>query len=278
MHAFFLKKPKTNTTKTAHQQAIDDAIHHLLDAGKRLSDKGLTNQHSLLSLRVISPQNAYMVSISPTAQSKPLDELTAQDIGVWQLNDLKVVDPNTGKPANKTLSRQHKLPKQSMQALHARIFSKRMDVGGIFVSGGQFSQALSLVDKPMPAIFDEQVRQIGNGITTLRLKNNQLTRDAKKCLTNSDNAYLMSTQSSAKTIDEQVRPLILGITHERVVFNAELLEKCAKAYVLASATGKSVTQVPFYVRFIAHRRKLKDQAYAADCYQQGNLPTGFTAY
>lgn len=237
---------------------------HLLEAAQRLYAKGLSDANSSLSLRVVASGTPCFASINPKALSKGFNKLTEADIGIWQIKDLKPIT-----------SHSEKLGKQEVAALHAQIFAIRGDAGGVFVSGARFTQALNLVKKPMRGIFDEQVRQIGLSTKRLALKNHQLTRQDKKLLNKLDNAFLLTP---VKPSAEPMGVLILGVTHERVVFNAELMEKCAKAYVLASATGKPVTEVPFYVKLIANKRKLKDQAYTAECYAKGDMPTGFTAY
>lgn len=230
---------------------------HYLTAAKRLYEKGLTDKQSVLSLRVVTTGKASFVSLKPTAIGKPFNQLTVSDLGTWSIKGLAPIN-NTDLVLEKT----------SPQAQHAQLFALRADAGGIFVSGAKFTQALNLVDDPMPGIFDEQVRQIGLSTKRLMCKKNKLSSADKKLLSKMDNAFLLPHHQT----------LIMGVTHERVVFNAELMEKCAKAYVLASATGKKIRQVPAYVKLIANQRKLKDQKYTAECYQKGEMPTGFTAY
>jgi ribulose-5-phosphate 4-epimerase/fuculose-1-phosphate aldolase len=70
----------------------------------------------------------------------------------------------------------------------------------------------------------------------------------------------------------------IGTTPERVVFNAELFEKCAKAFVVAEASGQRIQKVPRWVRFIADGRLRKDQKRAADSYAAGRIPEGMNAY
>lgn len=229
----------------------------LLDSAKRLHTKGLTDASSLLSLRVVATGEPCFASINPSAIGKAFDKLTENDIGIWSIKNLTPVDDHS-----------ETLGKSTPQALHAQVFAERGDTGGIFVSGGTFTQALHLVKEPMAGIFDEQVRQVGLSVKKLTAKKYRLNRADKKLLANHDNAFL--------TGDKQA--LILGVTFERVVFNAELIEKFAKAYVLASATGKTVSQMPFYVKLIANKRKLSDQKRTADSYQNGEMPSGFTAY
>ena len=235
--------------------------NQFLESAQRLQTKGLTDKNSLLSLRVVATGEPCFASVKPSAFGKSFDKLTENDIGIWHIKTLIPAD-----------SQSEKITKTSPQALHAQILTERDDIGGVFASGGTFTQALNLVDEPMMGIFDEQVRQVGLSVKQLPLNKNRLTRAAKKRLGNHDNAFL--------TVDKQqpAQALVLGVTFERVVFNSELIEKCAKAYVLASATGKTVTQVPFYVKLIANKRKLADQHRTAESYAKGEMPSGFTAY
>jgi ribulose-5-phosphate 4-epimerase/fuculose-1-phosphate aldolase len=153
------------------------------------------------------------------------------------------------------------------RSLHAMVYRTRSDTGSIAHLHPQWASALRLLDRPMPAIFDEQVRQLGRSLKRLPYSEPALGREAIALLKDHDNAFLYGDGV-----------LCLGVTRDRVIFNAELLEKCAKAYVLASATGRKVGTVPLFVREIAHSRMLKDQKKAAAAYARGEVPTGFTAY
>ncbi len=74
------------------------------------------------------------------------------------------------------------------------------------------------------------------------------------------------------------RPLCLGITAQRLALNVELFEKCAKAYVLAAATGGRVRELPWWVRRIANGRLRKDQRRAAAAFAAGELPVESKGY
>ena len=73
-------------------------------------------------------------------------------------------------------------------------------------------------------------------------------------------------------------PLCMGITCHRAVLNAELFEKCAKAYVLAKATGQPVSTLPWWVCRIAVGRLRKDQRRAVQRFAQGLLPEESRGY
>ncbi|KLC63799.1 hypothetical protein GEV893_18425, partial [Xanthomonas perforans] len=74
------------------------------------------------------------------------------------------------------------------------------------------------------------------------------------------------------------RPLCLGTSARRLALNIALFEKCAKAYVLAAATGGPTRQLPWWVRRIANGRLRKDQVRASAAFANGALPTESTAY
>ena len=74
------------------------------------------------------------------------------------------------------------------------------------------------------------------------------------------------------------RRVCLGVTPERIVFNAELFEKCAKAFVIARCSGGTVRRIPWWVRVIAGGRLKKDQARATESLDAGRIPEGMNAY
>jgi len=76
----------------------------------------------------------------------------------------------------------------------------------------------------------------------------------------------------------QGRPLCIGMTATRLALNAELFEKCAKAYVLAVAGGGRVHALPWIVRLVANRRLHKDEQRATQRFAQGLLPEETKGY
>jgi hypothetical protein len=151
--------------------------------------------------------------------------------------------------------------------LHAAVYQERPDVGAVFISHQTWATRLADLGEDMPAVFDEQVRHLGRQVVCPGLPIAALPSRADSLLRGGANAYVF---------DDVV--LCLGMTRERVVFNAELLEKCAKAFVLASLTGQRVNTLPGLVRFIANRRLLKDEKRAAQAHARGEVPTGLNAY
>ena len=148
--------------------------------------------------------------------------------------------------------------------LHARIYQLRPDIGAILTGGGPFSAALYDLGGTMPVAFDEQARHLGR----MRSAAPDMTaRELQTSFANGANTALVGNL-----------PVCLGTTSQRLVLNAELFEKCAKAYILAAATGQPVTTLPWWVCAIAIGRLRKDQRRASGRFAQGLLPQETRGY
>ncbi len=148
--------------------------------------------------------------------------------------------------------------------LHAAIYTKRPDAGAILLSTTRWSTQLAAIGKTPPTLFDEQARHIGKIAAPVP---------------GGDHAGLLSAVAAGSNIavygEQCVR---IGTTRDRVVFNAELFEKCAMAFVIATASGQRIKTIPGWVRYIAGGRLRKDQQKAADSYARGQIPQGMNAY
>jgi hypothetical protein len=148
--------------------------------------------------------------------------------------------------------------------LHARLYQLRPDVGAILAGGGLFSTTLYDLGGAMPAAFDEQARHLGR---MGRAAPDMTTPELQVSFAHGANTALVGDL-----------PVCLGTTCQRLVLNAELFEKCAKAYALAAATGKSISTLPWWVGAIAMGRLRKDQRQAAERFAQGLLPQEARGY
>lgn len=151
--------------------------------------------------------------------------------------------------------------------LHASIYRQRADAGAIAISTPKGARLLAGFGGLMPPIFDEQVRHIGGAAGPLPDEISPSSALFRKAFGKGANAALLGGQL-----------LCLGMTCERILFNAELYEKCAQAYLLAKASGSRIGQIPLWVRIIANRRLLKDERRAAESYRNGRIPESMTAY
>lgn len=145
---------------------------------------------------------------------------------------------------------------------HAAVYAARGDVGAIAQGGGRFGRCLADFGGAMPQVFDEQARHLGPmGPPSAGVG------DVPSALRQGGNVLLL-----------QGRPVCLGMTPLRLALNAELFEKCAKAYVLAVAGSGRVRPLPWIVRLVANRRLAKDRQRAAVRFVQGHLPEEINGY
>lgn len=147
-------------------------------------------------------------------------------------------------------------------SVHAAIYRLRRDVGAVALGGAPFGEALADFGGVLPVVFDEQARHIG--------RMGAAAQDAAglaDALRHGGNAFMFAGV-----------PVCLGTTCQRMVLNAELFEKCAKAWVLATATGGSVRPLPWWVQFIANRRLMKDETRAVLRFAQGRFPDEARGY
>ncbi|HXZ42308.1 MAG TPA: class II aldolase/adducin family protein [Terriglobales bacterium] len=164
----------------------------------------------------------------------------------------------------------HRLPLSvaaGSAALHATVYGQRDDVGAVVISSPRWARLLRDRVAVLPPLFDEQVRHIGKAACWPGGMDGLLPAAIKNALRSGANAALIGE-----------RLMCLGTTRDRAVFNTELFEKCAQAFVLAQTTGKRISLIPVWVRFIANRRLLKDERRAAESYRAGRIPEGMNAY
>jgi ribulose-5-phosphate 4-epimerase/fuculose-1-phosphate aldolase len=157
--------------------------------------------------------------------------------------------------------------KEGLSGLHASIYRERGDTGAVAISSPKGARLLARWGGQLLPIFDEQVRHIGSSVGPLPDQENPDGEMVRKTFRRGANAALLGE-----------RLLCLGMTCERVVFNTELYEKCAQAYVLAKASGGQIGLIPAWVRLIANHRLLKDERNAAESYRNGCFPQGLNAY
>lgn len=148
--------------------------------------------------------------------------------------------------------------------LHATIYRSRKDAGGILVGQTPWAAALASMGSRIPALFDEQARHIGSAGKPI-----PVGRSAR---------LLRALEGGSNVAIYGDRRICIGTTPNRVVFNAELFEKCAKAFVIAHAGGGRIRELPVWVRYIAGVRLRRDQKRAASSYAAGRIPEGMDGY
>lgn len=136
--------------------------------------------------------------------------------------------------------------------LHAAVYQVRPDVNAIIHTHQVYASTLALVNAPIPALFDEQVRFLGRSVEIIPYAPSGtpfLKRNVKSRVRNGHNAYILKNHGA----------LVLGTSAERAVHNLELLEKCALAYLLALCTERKVTRIPLAIREIVFAKLREDE-------------------
>jgi len=215
--------------------------HKLNEAADRLMTRGLLQPGSSLSQRLTGKETGRIALLKVDADRSYSVRLAAVDA-----------------PASGNLLR-----------WHLAVYQQRRDVGALVLNQQSWALALKELGSDMPGIFDEQIRHLGSSVKLLA---NQAASE-EQCITQCE---WLRRGENAYVLHQNV--LCLGMTLDRVVFNAELLEKCAKAFVLATSTGRPVGKIPWLIRYIANGRLMKDEKYSASQYARGQVPVFKSAY
>lgn len=193
---------------------------YLMATGGNLSARVSDSNHF-----VITPSNLDYLS------------MTDQDICVLDL-DLNVHEGHR-KPSVET-------------SMHAAIYEVRPDVQAIIHTHQVYTSALTLINAPIPALFDEQARFLGRSVQIIPYAPSGtgfLKRKVAKAVKGRNNAFMMRNHGA----------LVFGHDLQRAVHNLEILEKCALAYLLALCTERKVSKIPVMVREIAFAKLRGDQ-------------------
>ncbi len=143
--------------------------------------------------------------------------------------------------------------KASIEAgMHAAVYRERPDVNAIIHTHQPYASALALVRRPIPALFDEQVRFLGRSVEIIDYApsgTSFLKRNVRRTVTSGANAFILANHGV----------LVLGGDPERAVFNLALLEKVALDYLLALMTADKVRRIPAPIREIAFAKLRGDE-------------------
>ncbi len=167
------------------------------------------------------------------------------DYAIMHAEDICVLDHD--------LKRLEGAMKASIEAgMHAAVYARRDDVNAIIHTHQPYASALALVRRPIPALFDEQVRFLGRSVEIVDYApsgTSFLRKNVEKAVGSNANAYILANHGV----------LVLGGDPERAAFNMALLEKVALDYLLALMTDEKVRKVPAPIREVAFGRLRKDE-------------------
>ncbi|MFN2191080.1 MAG: class II aldolase/adducin family protein [Candidatus Promineifilaceae bacterium] len=119
-------------------------------------------------------------------------------------------------------------------AMHTAVYRNRPDVNGVVHTHQPYASTFTLINEPIPALFDEQVANLGNRVDlvpygmsgTAELMENIAARLDNQC-----NAYILQNHGV----------LLLGTTLEKAALNVLLLEKVARVYYYAMTSGRPIS-------------------------------------
>jgi len=215
-----------------------DAKQAIVSTAQYLTQKGfLSATGGNLSLR-IAGQNAFAITPSNYDYMKMLPE----DICILGM-DLNRIEGDR-KPSVES-------------AMHAAIYQARGDVNAVIHTHQVYPSTLAIINAPIPALYDEQVRFLGRSVEIIPYApsgTGSLKNQVARHVRDHHNAYMMANHGA----------LVFGTDMERAVHNVEVLEKCALAYLLALCTEKKVSKIPLVIREIAFAKLRRDQKRAEE--------------
>jgi ribulose-5-phosphate 4-epimerase/fuculose-1-phosphate aldolase len=121
--------------------------------------------------------------------------------------------------------------------MHAAVYARRLDVNAVVHTHQPQASAFALTGGGIPALFDEQVLNLGESVELVPYGlsgSTALLENIAARLENQANAYLLQNHGV----------LVLGMTPELALRNVLLLEKCARTYAVALQLGRPVTSLP----------------------------------
>ena len=160
------------------------------------------------------------IAITPSARSYM--ELKIDEICVVGF-DLSVIE-GTQRPSIET-------------GMHATIYKNRRDVNAVIHAHQTFASVLSILNRPIPPLFDEVLYNVGDRIDVIPYAlsgSPELAAGVASRLANRCNCYVLQNHGA----------LSLGISMEKAFANMELFEKSAMVYYYALASGQPITELP----------------------------------
>jgi len=209
-----------------YKQQVVDACHTLLERGYLKATEGN------ISARV-KGQNLFAITPSNYDYAK----MQAEDICILDI-DVKRVEG----AMNPSIE----------SGMHAGVYQNRPDVHCIIHTHQPYASALALINKPIPALFDEQVIFLGRSVEIIPYAPSGtgfLKNAVKSRIKNGNNAYILQNHGV----------LAFGGNMEKSIHNIALLEKCALTYLLAIFTEEKITRIPLPIREIMFARLRADE-------------------
>lgn len=197
----------------------EDYKKTVLDCTMSLVEHGfLTDRGGNVSICV---EGEEIIAVTPS--QVPYTQLKLENICVVDF-DLNPVEDNGLRPSVET-------------GMHISVYKNRKDINAVIHTHQVFASVFSIISEPIPAIYDEVSRNVGNVIEVVSYGlsgSPQLLENITAKLDNRCNCYILQNHGA----------LSLGTTMFKARENAELLEKSAQTYYYALTTGKEIALLP----------------------------------
>ena len=121
--------------------------------------------------------------------------------------------------------------------MHIAVYKNRLDVNAIVHTHQPYASIFSLINEPIPALFDEQVVNIGNIIEIIPYAMSgsaELLANVVSKIDNNCNAFIIQNHGV----------LGLGLDMDKAFTSVGLMEKCARVYYYALSTNKPISSLP----------------------------------
>ncbi len=161
-------------------------------------------------------------AVAVTPSTLPYRDLSFADICIVDF-DLKVIEGE--------------YPPSVETGMHIAVYRNRLDVNAVVHTHQVKASVLSLINQPMPALYDEVALHTGDivDIVPYALSGTpELIENVTAKLDNNCHCYILQNHGA----------LNLGATLEKAWLNVELLEKSAETYIAALSTGRKITPIP----------------------------------
>jgi glutamate-1-semialdehyde 2,1-aminomutase len=143
------------------------------------------------------------------------------------------------------------LPPSIEAGMHIGVYKNRPDVNAVIHTHQPYASVLAIINKPVPALFDEITVEIGHEVAIVPYAfsgSSKLVDNVVAKLGNACHCYLIQNHGA----------LCLGADMKRAMKNAELLENVSQIYYHALATGEQIQKLPpSAIDYFADMRKLR---------------------
>jgi L-ribulose-5-phosphate 4-epimerase len=161
-------------------------------------------------------------AVAITPSGRPYLKMAVEDVCVVNF-DRNPIDGN--------------LPPSIEAGMHISVYKHRPDVKAVIHTHQTYASALAIINRPIPALFDEIIVEIGHVVEVIPYAfsgSAELVQNVVDKLGNQCHCYLIQNHGA----------LSLGADMERALKNAELLENVARIYYHALATGRDIDTLP----------------------------------